>query len=318
MLRGAPYISATALAGTPLAANAMPGPLPMPISALPAVSNCCSLASPVEADASMSRPYLAKMPDCTPISSGVKVQANGTTLATRSFSAAFAGASLADSGSVAPYARPAIRLLRDNRLIALSPSLCVLPAGSRKGLQKSAPIAMRQAFHFRRARVLASRYGSIAMKVPATSGSSFGGLWPALALFLLRRSLDRLPIELFGQRQRFVLGNSVVRNAEHRAWADGDQDRARLLLNVVGLGDRQAVDRRRDDVPVTGLVVHRCLSRPQHAQGGRPQYDRGVKLRRVAPVIARGGGHAGGAHFHRHAVRFLALPAVKVDEQRKK
>src|ERR1700685_95769 len=92
MFCGAPNMAATALAGTPLAMKAMPGPEPMPISIEPEARSCCSLASPADADSSISRPCLAKMPAAMPISSGVNDQANGTTLATRSFSAAWAGA----------------------------------------------------------------------------------------------------------------------------------------------------------------------------------------------------------------------------------
>ena len=47
-----------------------------------------------------------RCPSCMPMSSGVKVQANGTTLATRSFSAARAGANFAASGSMAPQVSP--------------------------------------------------------------------------------------------------------------------------------------------------------------------------------------------------------------------
>src|ERR1051326_2109272 len=120
MLRGGPYISATALAGTPLTANAMPGPEPMPMSMLPAVSSCCSLASPDEAEASTVMPCLAKMPSWIPMSSGVKVQANGTTLATRRLSAARAGLSAPDSGSMAPPAAAVRRCLRVRRVMGFS------------------------------------------------------------------------------------------------------------------------------------------------------------------------------------------------------
>ena len=92
MFFGTPYITPTALAGTPLAMNAMPGPLPIPMSALSAAKACCSLASPAAADASTSSPCLANRPISMPTSSGVKVQANATALTTRSFSAAPAGA----------------------------------------------------------------------------------------------------------------------------------------------------------------------------------------------------------------------------------
>src|SRR5215203_4916783 len=92
MFFGAPYITATALAGTPLTMKAMPGPLPMPMSALSAVNACWSLASPAAAEASISSPCFAKMPASMPTSSGVKVQANATALTTRNFSAAPAGA----------------------------------------------------------------------------------------------------------------------------------------------------------------------------------------------------------------------------------
>ncbi len=43
MFFGTPYITATALAGTPLAMKAMPGPLPMPMSALSAVKRLLQL-----------------------------------------------------------------------------------------------------------------------------------------------------------------------------------------------------------------------------------------------------------------------------------
>ena len=92
MFRGTPAIAATAFAGTPFAMKAMPGPLPMPTSRLSAVNACCSLASPVASEASISRPCLAKMPVWIPMSNGVKVQAKATALPTRSFSAACAGA----------------------------------------------------------------------------------------------------------------------------------------------------------------------------------------------------------------------------------
>src|SRR5215471_6305201 len=108
MFRGRLYIAATALAGTPLALKAMPGPLPMPISMLPEVSNCCSLASPADADASISRPCLAKMPVWMPISSGVKVHANGTTLATRRLSAATQGGALTETAPLTRFSQSAV------------------------------------------------------------------------------------------------------------------------------------------------------------------------------------------------------------------
>ena len=107
MLRGTPAIAATALAGTPFAMNAMPGPEPMPTSMLSAVSACCIRASPPNADASISTPCLAKMPICMPTSSGVKVQANGTALPTRSFSAALAGTASEITASAATNGKPA-------------------------------------------------------------------------------------------------------------------------------------------------------------------------------------------------------------------
>ena len=55
-------MAATAFAGTPLAMKAMPGPLPMPMSMLSAVSACCILASPPNAETSISTPCLANMP----------------------------------------------------------------------------------------------------------------------------------------------------------------------------------------------------------------------------------------------------------------
>ena len=70
-----------------------------------------------------------KMPSWMPMSSGVKVQANGTTLATRSFCAARAGANCAASGSMAPPARAVITRLRDNRLIVSSKGHARLRAG---------------------------------------------------------------------------------------------------------------------------------------------------------------------------------------------
>ena len=50
MFFGTPAIAATAFAGTPLAMKAMPGPLPMPMSTLSAVSACCNFASPAAAE----------------------------------------------------------------------------------------------------------------------------------------------------------------------------------------------------------------------------------------------------------------------------
>ena len=75
MLRGGPAKAATPIAGEPLATNASPGPLPSPISMLPAASACCTLASPPRSALSMSRPCLAKKPCSMPISTGRKVQA---------------------------------------------------------------------------------------------------------------------------------------------------------------------------------------------------------------------------------------------------
>src|SRR5579864_1833930 len=120
MFCGAPNMAATAFAGTPLTMKAMPGPEPMPISIEPEVRSCCSLASPADADSSMSRPCLAKMPVCMPMSSGVNDQANGTTLATRSFSAAFAEVSDAASKSTARPLRPDVTRAPKNRLIVSS------------------------------------------------------------------------------------------------------------------------------------------------------------------------------------------------------
>ena len=62
MFFGTPYITETALAGTPLAMKAMPGPLPMPMSMLSAVSACCILASPAAADASIVEAVLGENP----------------------------------------------------------------------------------------------------------------------------------------------------------------------------------------------------------------------------------------------------------------
>src|SRR5580693_8610220 len=123
MFCGAPNMAATAFAGTPLAMKAMPGPEPMPISIEPEARSCCSLASPADADSSMSRPCLAKMPAWMPISSGVNDQANGTTLATRSFSAACAGASQVTSHvkSTAIDIRPDATPARKYRLIVVLP-----------------------------------------------------------------------------------------------------------------------------------------------------------------------------------------------------
>src|SRR5580704_12147076 len=121
MFCGAPNMAATALAGTPLTMKAMPGPEPMPISIEPEARSCCSLASPAEAEASISRLCLAKMPAAMPMSSGVNDQANGTTLATRSFSAACAGASEAANASTARPARPDAKRAPKNRFIAFLP-----------------------------------------------------------------------------------------------------------------------------------------------------------------------------------------------------
>src|SRR5580704_17449242 len=120
MFCGAPNMAATALAGTPLAMKAMPGPEPMPMSIEPEARSCCSLASPADADSSISRPCLAKMPAAMPTSSGVNDQANGTTLATRSFSVAWAGASDAANRSTATPTRPDVKRAPKKRLIASS------------------------------------------------------------------------------------------------------------------------------------------------------------------------------------------------------
>ena len=65
-----PAMAMTALAGTPFAMNAMPGPEPMPTSMLSAVSACCIFASPPNAEASISSPCLAKMPRSMPTNPG--------------------------------------------------------------------------------------------------------------------------------------------------------------------------------------------------------------------------------------------------------
>jgi hypothetical protein len=111
MLRGTPAMAPTALAGTPFTMNAMPGPLPMPMSTESEVRPCWSLASPLNAEASTSMPCLAKMPIWMPTSSGVKVQANATALPTRSFSAALAGATSA-SARIAAAALETARRMR--------------------------------------------------------------------------------------------------------------------------------------------------------------------------------------------------------------
>src|SRR5438477_434138 len=72
MFLGTPAMAATAFAGTPLAMKAMPGPLPIPMSMLSAVSACCNLASPPNADTSISSPCLANRPVVIPTSTGVK------------------------------------------------------------------------------------------------------------------------------------------------------------------------------------------------------------------------------------------------------
>src|SRR5262249_53210014 len=100
MLHGSPAIAAPALTGAPLAVNAMPGPLPMPISTPSAAIACCSLASPPKPDGSTVSPCLANWPVSMPTSSGVKVQANGTALPTRNVSAAPAGAHNAAVASI--------------------------------------------------------------------------------------------------------------------------------------------------------------------------------------------------------------------------
>ena len=133
MFFGTPYITATALAGTPLAMKAMPGPLPMPMSALSAVKACCSLASPAAADASISSPCLAKMPVWMPTSSGVKVQANATALTTRSFSAAPAGATTST-------ARQHTNARNSPRMA--SSSMAARPRPWPKSLQKTVTYAM--------------------------------------------------------------------------------------------------------------------------------------------------------------------------------
>jgi hypothetical protein len=42
-----------------------------------------------------------------------------------------------------------------------------------------------------------------------------------------------------------------------------------------------------------------------------------VETRRAALIFAGRGNHAVARHFHRDAIRLLALPAVKVDQERK-
>src|SRR5580704_8482795 len=45
-------------------------------------------------------------------------------------------------------------------------------------------------------------------------------------LFLLGRSLHRLPVKLLGQRDGFVLGETTVRESKHRILAELDHQRA--------------------------------------------------------------------------------------------
>jgi hypothetical protein len=90
MFMGAPAMAATALAGTPLARNPIPAPLPRPKSMLSDTSACCTRASPAKPVTSSSSPCLAKVPTAMPTSIGVNVQANGTALPTRTRSAAAA------------------------------------------------------------------------------------------------------------------------------------------------------------------------------------------------------------------------------------
>src|SRR6516165_7972646 len=49
------------------------------------------------------------------------------------------------------------------------------------------------------------------------------------SLLRLRGRLDRLPIELFSERQGLHLGNAAVGQAEQRLLAELDHQRARLL-----------------------------------------------------------------------------------------
>src|ERR1700730_2105004 len=105
---GAPAIAATAFAVTPLARKPMPGPLPSPKSMLSDASPCWSRASPANPVTSSSSPRLLKLPISTPTSMGVNVQAKGTALPRRTFSAASAlatSASATTEMSVAKLAR---------------------------------------------------------------------------------------------------------------------------------------------------------------------------------------------------------------------
>ena len=98
---GAPAMAATALAGTPFARKPMPGPLPKLTSMLSETRPCCIRASPAKPVTVSSSPCLAKVPVSTPTSIGVKVQAKGTALPTRTLSAASATEAKAAAASTA-------------------------------------------------------------------------------------------------------------------------------------------------------------------------------------------------------------------------
>ena len=98
--RGAPSIAAIASAGDPLAAKAMPGPLPRPKSMPPAANACCTLPSPPSAEIFTSRPYLANMPEATPTSAGRNSEIKPWAFPTVTWSAANVGAAIATTKAI--------------------------------------------------------------------------------------------------------------------------------------------------------------------------------------------------------------------------
>src|SRR5579864_6615006 len=97
---------------------------------------------------------------------------------------------------------------------------------------------------------VASRSNISATGPPApqpTRAASWPDAWGAKVesgpLLLLRRGLDRLPVEFLCQRHGIIFADAIVRHRQQCARPESDQERAGFLRNIVGLGDRKIVER---------------------------------------------------------------------------
>src|SRR5262245_61174022 len=119
-LAGGPYMAATPSESAPLARKPSPGPEPRPTSRLPAVSPCCSCASPRNAITSISMPSCAKIFASEPTSAALKANEFGTALPRRTLSSAWAAPAAATSAASARATMPHLETLNMNA----PPAIC--------------------------------------------------------------------------------------------------------------------------------------------------------------------------------------------------